>query len=49
MKIFKYLGIGLLGGIYSYHHPMKSWVDVLLFVAYIAGITFYVKASIEEE
>ncbi len=53
-KIFKYIGLILLCMPYAYHFPIYSngelnLIETLLYVAYIAGITFYVKATSDQD
>lgn len=53
-KIFKYIGLILLCMPYAYHFPIYSngklnYTEVLLYAAYIAGVTFYVKATSDQD
>lgn len=53
-KIFKYIGLILLCMPYTYHFPIYSngklnFTEILLYAAYIAGVTFYVKATSDQD
>lgn len=45
-KIIRFIGIGLLGAVYAHHHSLESITDILWFLAYITGVTFYVNSQI---
>ena len=53
-KIFKYTGLILFCMPYTYHFPIYSngkldFIETLLYIAYIAGITFFVKATSDRD
>lgn len=49
MKVFKFIGLIMINTVYLYHFPLKSKMDVAIFILLTCGMTFYVQASIDEE
>lgn len=49
MRVIKVIGIILLNLVYMYHHPMNNKTDVVMFLLFVVGITFYTHGVVEKD